>query len=78
MLNGVIVATESENVLSSEDVDLSMLEACNHEEADIRIFLHAKQAVQAGHRKILSGQSTPMLLLLLFHSSVHYKSTSYG
>ncbi len=52
VLNGIIVATETENVLSSVDVDLSILEACNHEEADTRIFLHAKQAAQAGHRKI--------------------------
>ena len=32
--NGLIVVTESENVLTSEGVDLFMLEACNNEEAD--------------------------------------------
>ena len=51
--NGVIVATESENVHSSENIDLSMVDACNDEEADNRVFLHAKQAAQEGHRKIV-------------------------
>jgi hypothetical protein len=30
-----------------------MVDACNHKEADIRVFLHAKQAAQAGHRNIV-------------------------
>ena len=51
--NGVIVATESENVHSLEDIDLSMVDACNHKEADTHVFLHAKQAAQAGHRMIV-------------------------
>ena len=38
----VLVATDSEEVISSEATDLPFLIPCNHKEADTRIFLHVK------------------------------------
>ncbi len=62
VLNGVIVATESENVLSSEDVNLSILEACNHEEADTRIYFIYSQNTRTF--------PLPVLKLVLYFSNI--------
>ncbi|XP_065068995.1 uncharacterized protein LOC135694220 [Rhopilema esculentum] len=48
----VVVATDSEEVLSSEATDLTFLTPCNHEEADTRIFLHVKHCPDSGHSKV--------------------------
>ena len=48
----VVVSTNGENVISSVVVDTSDISPCNHEEADTRIFLHAKNISAAGHQKI--------------------------
>ena len=48
----VVVSTNGENVISSVFVDTSDISPCNHEEADTRIFLHAKNISAAGHQKI--------------------------
>ena len=43
----------SENVVASNEVDLSSVAPCNHEEADRRIFLHVRHAAECGHRKVV-------------------------
>lgn len=51
--NCLIVTNVGENVITSTTYDCSMIEPCNHEETDTRIFVHVKDAVSAGHRKII-------------------------
>ena len=46
-----IAVTNLENVLSNNVNNLDELFTCNHEEADTRIFLHAKNASDNGIRK---------------------------
>ena len=48
----VIVATSGEGVKCSSPMDTESLCPSNHEEADTRIFLHAKHATASGHRLI--------------------------
>jgi len=48
----VIYATNGKTVLSTYEADLTNLSPCSHEEADIRLLLHAKDAVQKGYRKL--------------------------
>ena len=47
----VIVATDSEEVLSSEATDLTFLTPCKNEEADTRISLQVKHCADSGHSK---------------------------
>jgi DNA-binding NarL/FixJ family response regulator len=62
-----------------EDIDLSMVDACNHEEVDTRVFRHAKQAAQAGHRiTVIKTVDTDVVVIAISLASVHCKSTSYG
>ncbi len=49
---GVIVATDTEEVVSFGNIENHNLTPCNHEEADTRILLHVKHAAEFGHRKI--------------------------
>ena len=47
-----IVTTDLNTVLSNETINTDLLSPCNHEEADTRMFLHVKHAVEEGHQKI--------------------------
>lgn len=51
--NCLIVTNVGENVITSMTYDSSMIQPCNHEESDTRIYVHVKDAVSAGHRKII-------------------------
>ena len=48
----VIVATSGEDVKCSSSLNIESLCPSNHEEADTRIFLHARHAAESGHRNI--------------------------
>ena len=52
--NMMLVSTKKEDVVtnSSDKSFLELLSPCTHEEADTRIFLHAKQASEQGHSNI--------------------------
>ena len=67
----VVVATDSEEVLSSEATDLTFLTPCNHEEADTRIFLHVKHCADSGHSKVaIRTVDTDVVVIAIscFHS----------
>ena len=53
--DNMIVATYNENVLvnRSQEINVEFVSPCNQEEADTRIFLHAKHASMNGHNKVL-------------------------
>ena len=49
-----LVFTAREYVLTNNDsIEILSLAPCNHEEADTRIFVHAKNMAETGHRKIM-------------------------
>ena len=47
--NKYLITTQGNGVLSSNQEDVSTLVPCRHEEANIRIFLHMKDAVRHGY-----------------------------
>ena len=49
----VLLMTENERCISTDDMDLEFLSPSNHEEADTRMFLHLFGAVICGHKKVL-------------------------
>ena len=53
-LHAVIISTLEEDIInSSAESDKEALSPCNHEEADSRIFVHAKHASLNGLNKIM-------------------------
>ena len=50
---GIVVATVKELAISNSSHDLSLLSPCNHEEADTRMLLHAKDASLNGMNKVM-------------------------
>ena len=52
--------------------DLTLLSNCNHEEADSRIFVHAEEVSQKGHRKITIHTADTDVIVL----TVSFNSTS--
>jgi len=84
----VIYATSGMSVLSTGDADVTNLSPCSHEEADTRLLLHARDAVQKGHRKVwirtvdtdvvilaiaMFSQINPDELWLAFGSKLHFR-----
>ena len=53
LANVVIISTVDVEVISSTHIDKEELTPCNHEEADTRIFVHARHASNHGLRKIM-------------------------
>lgn len=47
-----IVVTKEEKVVSNRALDTEFVSPCNHEEADTRLFLHARHAALGGSRSI--------------------------
>ena len=62
-----IMATHLEEVLSNNlDADLSALQPCNHEQADMRLFLQALDASNSGFKRLLIVD-TDIVVLALCH-----------
>ncbi len=51
--NGEVFSTHGNRVLSNTSGDLSGISPCTQEEADTRVFLHAKDASNAGKKKVM-------------------------
>ena len=50
----VVYATDEDDIFSTKvNADMTNLAPCSHEEADTCLLLHALDAVQKGHRKLL-------------------------
>ena len=64
----LIITTYEEKVLSKHDLDLSMLQPCNHAEADTRIILHLFHAASEWHKFALvrTVHSDVVILCLFF------------
>ena len=60
----MICAYDDTCISSSNELDLSSLTPCNHEEADTRVFLHVKDMTQQGHTKmVIRTVDTDVLVL---------------
>jgi hypothetical protein len=46
------VVTKEEHVVSNKAIDTDFIAPCTHEEADTRMFLHAKHAAIGGRKSI--------------------------
>lgn len=49
----VLIVTKEEQAVSNQSINLDEVSSCPHEEADTRIFVHAKHAVQNGSKNIM-------------------------
>ncbi|KAJ8405154.1 hypothetical protein AAFF_G00321450 [Aldrovandia affinis] len=49
----VIIVTKEEDAVSDRTINLAGVAPCSHEEADTRIFLHARHATEAGSKVIM-------------------------
>ena len=49
----MIVATLEESFLSNHDIEVKHISDCNHEEADTRLFVHAKHASNHRSKSVL-------------------------
>ena len=46
----VVIVTKEDDVVSNKPTKLTGLAPCSHEEADTRIFVHARDATEAGSK----------------------------
>ena len=49
----MVIVTKEDNVLSNHTISLECVSPCSHEEADTRIFVHARHAAQEGSKSLL-------------------------
>jgi len=45
----IVIVMNGEDAVSNQAAELDAVDPCSHEEADTRIFLHARHAVYEGH-----------------------------
>ncbi|KAJ8333969.1 hypothetical protein SKAU_G00412880 [Synaphobranchus kaupii] len=71
----IIIVTKEEDAASNHLISLAKMAPCSHEEADTRIFVHARQAVEEGCKSILiKANDTDVLVIakskgiLFFHA----------
>ena len=60
----VVTVTEEDGVLSNRTISLDEMGACNNEEADIQLFLHAKDAAEEGSRVVMIKASDTDVLVI--------------
>ena len=60
-----IITTSGVDVLSPSPVEMEGLTACNHEEADTRIFIHVKHASARGLKKVLNCRTVDTDVVVL-------------
>ena len=62
----LVVATKGPDVLSTSETCLDRLNKCFHEEADSRIFVHAKHTTEEGSKTIMiKANDTDILVIAL-------------
>lgn len=65
-----VIDTSGADVLNPSPVETECLTACNHEEADTRIFIHVKQTSARGLNKVLLRTvDTDVLLLAIAYAN---------
>ena len=62
----LVCSFDTMSLLSDPDEVLTFISACNHEEADTRVFLHTKDMALKGHKSILIRTVDTVLSLASF------------
>ena len=60
----MVIVTKEENVLSNHTISLEGVSPCSHEEADTRIFVHARHAAPDGSKSMLVKASDTDILVI--------------
>ena len=62
----VVIVTKEEDAISNSTIDLAGVAPCSHEEADTRIFVHARHAAEAGSKVIMvKANDTDILVIAI-------------
>ena len=62
----MVIATKKELAVCTQSISVSEISPCNHEEADTRIFVHAKHAAEQGSKVIMiKANDTDILVLAI-------------
>ena len=62
----VIIVTNGEDAVSNHPMDTSGIAPCSHEEADTRMFVHARQAVEEGCQNVIvKANDTDVLVIAI-------------
>ena len=62
----VVIVTREEGAVSNQLISLEGTTPCNYEEADSRLFLHARHAVEQGHTSlIIKASDTDVLVIAI-------------
>ena len=63
-ISHTIVITEGENVVSNQLISSENLAPCSHEEADTRIFVHARHSAMGGNKAlVIKANDTDVLVI---------------
>jgi hypothetical protein len=74
-----IITIHHTDVICTKHQDVSGLTPCTHEEADTRILLHVKDAVQQEYNKVSIRTVDTDVVVLLITSAQHFNiSDSFG
>ena len=70
-LNKQLITTREEKVLSMPQCEVSQLEPCTNEEADVRLLLHDGHAYGQGHRKIkIQASDTDVVVIAIATANI--------
>ena len=70
------IVTRGEDALVNQEMALDDISPCSHEEADTRIFVHAKSVVLHGSKSLIRGGSRGYRAYLLIRSD--FSDIVYG
>ncbi|KAJ8372700.1 hypothetical protein AAFF_G00277690 [Aldrovandia affinis] len=60
----VVIVTKEEDAVSNRTINLAGVAPCSHEEADTRIFVHARHATEAGSKVIMVKASDTDVVII--------------
>ena len=60
----MVIVTKEENAFSNHTISIEGVSPCSHEEADTRIFVHARHAVQEGSKYMFVKASDTDILVI--------------
>lgn len=60
----LVIVTKEEDAVSNRTINLAGVATCSHEEADMRIFVHARHATEAGSKIIMVKASDIDVLVI--------------
>ena len=75
---GLVVATDRTEVVTSGNHNGLNLRPCNHEEADTRILLHVRDAASCGHRKIAIRTVDTDVVVIALSFFINWVLMSFG